>query len=176
MAFVNFYQQSMLLNLPPHDPNLHYGFPEGSATRFVALGDPADDLEDHSVFVDIDVFMQTVLHAPADWKAQWAPAIHAVKRNPDFMNHYLEYCFRHKKRYPELEESHYEPLLLMNDATLRVAFPATLDQDTPSVPLPLMELVHIISDGTSGCVLNEGSSIPQLVTKGKTTQIPHDRS
>lgn len=171
MAFVDFYQQSTLFNLPPHDPNLHYGFLKRSTTRLVADGDPANDLEDKSVFVDIEVFIKSVLHAPVDWKTQWAPVIHMVKRNPDFMKHYLEHRVLHKKKYAEPEESHYEPLLLMNDATLRVAFPATLSQDTP---LPLTQLVLIVDDGIPGCVLNEGSSIPQLVAKGTVTQISHD--
>ena len=82
------------------------------------------------------------------------------------MNHYLERRVCHKNKYPE--EGHYELLLLMNDATLRVAFSVTLGQDTPSTPPQLTELVHI-DEGSSGCVPNEGSSIPKSAVKGKVT-------
>jgi len=67
MALVDFYQQSILFTLQPHGPNLHSDLLQGSATtRLVADGDPADDLEDHSIFVGIEDFMKSVLHIPAD--------------------------------------------------------------------------------------------------------------
>lgn len=172
MAFVDFYQQSTLFNLPPHHPDPPPDLLQGSATRSVAIGNPADDLEDHSVFVDIEIFIKSVLHAPADWKAEWGSIIHSVKRNPDFMKHYLNYRTHHKK-CAEREESRYKLLLLMNDVIVRVAFPATLYRDTPSTPLQLTQLVHVVDDGSSDCVLNEANSIPRLITKGKVTRIPY---
>ena len=172
MALVDFYQQSILFPLRPQGPNLRSSLlRESATTRLVADGDPADDLEDHSIFIDIEDFMKSVLHVPSDWRARWGPVIHAVKRNPDFMKHYLESRVLHEKEYTEPEERYYEPFLLMNDVTLRVAFPATFSQDTPSTPHPLTQLVHIVNDGSSDCVLNEGSSIPKLVTEGNATRI-----
>ena len=170
MAFVDFYRQSNLFNLQPRDPNLPSGFLKGPATRFVNDGDPADHLEKHSVFVDIQDFAKSVLHVPADWKARWEPAIHTVKRNPDFMNHYLEYRARHEKEYAQPEERHYEPLLLMNDAILRVAFPTISSRDTTSAPFPLTQFIHIVDDGSSYPVLNDGSSIPRLVTESMSRE------
>jgi len=89
------------------------------------------------------------------------------------MKHYLKSRVRHEKECAEPEERCYKLLLLMNDVILRVAFPTTLIQDTYSTPLPLTQLVHIVDDGSSDHVLNEGSSIPQLVTEGKVMRIPH---
>ena len=172
MALVGFYKQFSLSGARPHDANLFSGLLV-DATRLVEDGDPTDDLEDHSVFVDIEDFMKSVLHVPADWRAQWGPVIRLVKRDPDFMKHYLEYRVLHGKKHPQPEESHYESLLLMNNATLRVAFPAIFSQDVTSAPLPLMQLVHIVDDGSSDYVLNDGNSIPQLVTESKVTRIPH---
>ena len=107
MAFVDFYQQSGLFDLPPRHSHLPSGSLQKFTTRFATDGGPAYDLRSHSVFVDIQPYMQSVLHAPADWKAQWTPVIHAVKRNPDFMNHYFENRTCHKNKH---EEPKKEPL------------------------------------------------------------------
>jgi len=171
MAFVDFYQQSILFGLPSNNPDIHYAFLQGPTTRWVPDGDPAGDLEDHSVVVDIEAFIKSVLHAPADWRVRWAPIIHAVKRNPDFMEHYFQHCAHHKRKYDKPEESDYESLLLMNDAALRVAFPFTPSQGIPSTPLPLTQLVHLVDDGSSTRVLKESSSVPRLGTNGKVTRI-----
>jgi len=168
MAFVDFYQQSSPFNLTPHDPTPPSSS-LGESTTQAYNRDPAYDLEDHGVFVDIEDFMVSVLHVPADWRVEWGPVIHNVKRNPDFMKHYLKHRDRHEKKYTEPKESHYESLLLMNDVAIRTAFPTALGQDTNSTQLPLTQFVHII-DG--GCILNDGSLIPRLITKGKATQIP----
>jgi hypothetical protein len=173
MALVDFYRHSSLFNLRPHDQNPPSGFLTGSTTHIVEDGDPADDLEDHSVFIGIEDFMKFILHIPSDWRAQWGPVVRSVKRDPAFMKHYLEYRIRHKKRCAEPEESHYESLLLMNDATLRTAFPAILGRDSASTPLLLTQLVHIVDDdGSSDRVLEDGSSIPQLIVEGRVTRIP----
>ena len=173
MALVDFYQQSLLFNFPPPDPHFHYGFLRQSATRFVADEDPADVLRYHSVFVDTQTFIQSILRVPANWKTQWAPVIRAVKRNPDFMRHYLQHCTLHSKHLQPAEESDYESLVFMHDATLRVAFPTNLVP--PCTPPSPTQLIHIVDDGTY-CVLNDGSSIPRLIGKGKDTKIPHGSS
>ena len=166
MAFVDFYHQSSLFNRP-RDSNLSSDSPTGSTTRLAYNGDPADDLEDHGVFVDIEDFMRSVLHIPADWRARWGPVIHAVKRNPDFMKHYLKHRSRHENEYAKPEESHYESLLLMNDIIVRAAFPTVSSQGATPTPLPLRQFVHIVDDGSSDCILDDGSLIPRLVAKGK---------
>ena len=165
MALVDFYQQSLLFNLLPPDPHLCHGFQRQPATRFVADGDPANDLRHHSVFVDTKIFIRSILHAPADWKTRWAPAIRVVKENPDFIRHHLQHCALHKEKRPEPAKSNYQSLVSMHDATLHVAFPTNLTPPYP--PSSPAQLIHIVDDGTSGCVLNKGNSIPRLIAKGK---------
>ncbi|KAF9648771.1 hypothetical protein BDM02DRAFT_2074741 [Thelephora ganbajun] len=119
--------------------------------------------------------MKFILRVPTDWKEQWGSVIHAVKRNPHFMKHYLEYRIRHEREYVEPEESHYEPLLLMNNIILRAAFPTTCNQDPIPTSLSLTQLIHIVDDGSSGCVLNDGGSSPHLIKEhslSKSTQFP----
>ena len=90
MALVDFYRQSGLFNRP-HNPNPPSDFLTGSTTRLVYDGAPSDDLKQHGVFVDIEDFMKSVLHVPADWRARWGPVIRVVKCNPDFTKHYFKY-------------------------------------------------------------------------------------
>jgi len=170
MAFIDFSQQSSLFN-QPHHPNRLSDFLTGSTTRLAYDGDPSDDLEEHSVFIDIEDFMKSVLHVPADWRARWGPAIRAVKHNPDFMKHYLRYPVPHEKDCAEHEEE-YEPLLLMNEAILRTAFPTVLSQQATPTPLPLSQLVHIVDDGPYDCIVDDGSFIPRLITEGKVSGFP----
>ena len=169
MALVDFYQRSSWLGRP-HDPNPPSDFLAESTTGLVYSGDPADDLEKHSVSVDIEDFMRSVLHVPVDWRARWGSVIHAVKRNPDFRGHYFDYRVRCKKRCPEPEKN-YEPLLLMNDATIRAAFPTVLARNTISPPPPSAQFIHIVDGGSSDCILDDGSSIPRLVNEGELTRI-----
>ena len=169
MAFVNLYEQSSLFN-QLHDPNPHSSLLTGSTTRLAYDGDPAEDLEDNGVFVDIEDFMGSVLHVPADWRARWAPAIHAVKRNPDFMKHYLEHCSRQESEYAKPKEGHYESLLLMNDITVRAAFPIVPSQGTNTTPPLFEQFVHLVDDGSSDCILDDESLIPRLIAEGKVAR------
>lgn len=156
MALVDFYQRSLLFNLPPPDLRFRYGFWRQSAIRFVADDDPTDVLRYHSVFVDTQTFIQSIPHTPANRKSQWEPVIRVVKRNPDFVGHYLQHFTFHRKHLQPAEESDYESLVFMHDATLRVAFPTNLGP--PCTPPPPMQSIHIVDDGTY-CILNDGSSI-----------------
>lgn len=67
MAFVDFYQYSGLFNRP-HHPNLLFDLLTGPTTRLVYDEDPSNDLEEHSVLVDIEDFMKSAFHVPADWR------------------------------------------------------------------------------------------------------------
>ena len=49
------------------------------------------DFERHRVFVDIDVFMENVLHVPNDWRETWGDAIARIKVNGPFHNALIEY-------------------------------------------------------------------------------------
>ena len=102
------------------------------------------------------------------FRTQWGPVIHAVKRNPDFIKHSIEYRVILEKEH-ELKGRHYEPLLMMNHATLRVEFSATLSQDATPPPIPLTRPIYTIDDWSSECTLEDGSSIPHLVLEGNIT-------
>jgi len=168
MALVDFFRQSNLFNRP-HDPNTPSDLLITSTSRLLHDGDPAGDLEDHSVFVDIEDFMKSVLHVPSDWRTQWGPVIRAVKQNPYFVKHYRGYRVRRERKRDEPEEK-YRSLLMMNDATIRAAFPSFLGRGATSAPLQLRQFVHIVHDGSSAdCILEDGSSIPRLITGGNVS-------
>ena len=74
------------------------------------------DLEAHRVFVDIDVFMENVLHVPENWEELWGPTIETVKRNEEFSTAYSDYCRQCDTEGPE--ERFYGPLVAMANAIL----------------------------------------------------------
>ena len=49
---------------------------------------------DSQVFVDFEVFLQSALHVPRDWRILWVPAIEAIKADQEFSTHHGEYCRR----------------------------------------------------------------------------------
>ena len=71
------------------------------------------------VFVDLEVFLKSVLHAPNDWKTQWNPAIEKVKANKNFKAHHKEYCQRCEE-VGALEAMFYDPLMDTANAVLDV--------------------------------------------------------
>ena len=93
-----------------------------------------------------------------------------MKCNPDFTKDYFKYYVCQEEQDTESEED-YEPLLRMNDVTIRTAFPTALSGQT-TASLPLTQLVHIVDYGPLDCILNDGSSIPRLVTEGEVARIP----
>jgi len=104
MVLVDFYQQSRLFNRP-HNPNPPSDFLTGPATRPVYDGVPSDDLGQDGVFVDIEDFVESVLHVPADWRARWGPVIRAVERNPGFTKHYFNTASAKKSNTPSLKKT-----------------------------------------------------------------------
>ena len=92
-----------------------------------------------------------------------------MKRNPDLMKNHLKYRTPHGKRHTQPEETHYEPLLRVNDDVLLAAFPSIFNQDTLSALLPWTRLVRIVDTSRRwfGRVLDDGNSIPQLVRSGE---------
>ena len=49
---------------------------------------------DTQVFVDFEVFLQSALHVPRDWRTLWGPAIEAIKAGQEFSTYHGEYCRR----------------------------------------------------------------------------------
>ena len=80
------------------------------------------DFEAHRVFVDIEVFMENVLHVPKNWKELWGPTIGRIKHDLDFSVAYLDYCSQCDTEGPE--ERFYGPLVGMANAILACCYPS----------------------------------------------------
>jgi len=77
----------------------------------------AQDFERHRVFVDIDAFMENVLHVPKNWKKLWGPTINYIKHNEKFSSPHRKYTSKCGAR-GLLEQQLYEPLVEMGNAIL----------------------------------------------------------
>jgi len=77
----------------------------------------AQDFKRHRVFVDIDVFMENVLHVPKNWKELWGPTINDIKHNEKFSSPHRKYTSMCGAR-GLLEQQLYEPLVEMENAIL----------------------------------------------------------
>jgi len=71
------------------------------------------------VFVDFEVFMQSVLHVPKDWGTEWKFVMEAVGADPEFQKHHKEY-FECCDGAVTREELFYKPLAKMANAVLDV--------------------------------------------------------
>ena len=71
------------------------------------------------VFIDFDVFLKSVLHAPDDWKTKWERAITEVKKNKKFLESYNAYC-EECNRCGGHEVEFYKPLIDTANAVLDV--------------------------------------------------------
>ena len=76
------------------------------------------DFERHRVFIDIDVFMENVLHVPNDWRETWADAIAKVKADGPFKIAHIRYS-RLCDTSGAPERDFYEPLVSMTNAILK---------------------------------------------------------
>ena len=77
----------------------------------------AQDFEHHRVFIDIDVFMERVLHVPENWREVWGPAIKKIKLDKAFSSagsNYSRQC-----KIEGFEKRFYKPLVDMANAILR---------------------------------------------------------
>ena len=89
------------------------------------------DLEQHRVFVDIDVFMKHVLHVPDNWEDLWGPIIERIKRRKQFWLAHWDFtnkCDSHKT----VEEDLYRPLVRMNNAILDVCESSKVESVKPA--------------------------------------------
>ena len=89
------------------------------------------DLEHNRVFVDMEDFMEHVLHVPGDWKTRWGPTITKVKENKEFISkhdNYVAQCNNVRSK----EEFFYEPLVGMVNKILCIA--STVESTKPITP------------------------------------------
>ena len=77
-------------------------------------------LEHHRVFVDIDVFMRTVLHVPDNWKELWGRTIRRIKRDKVFSIAHWDYS-RQCGTQGVQEWTFYKPLVDMGNAILDIS-------------------------------------------------------
>ena len=93
----------------------------------------AQDFERHRVFVDIEVFMQRVLHVPENWKDMWRPTIKQIKRNGRFSTPHSTYTQRCDR--PGIQEcSLYEHLVDMGNAILDISKDSENESVKPRTP------------------------------------------
>ena len=76
------------------------------------------DFERHRVFVDIDVFMERVLHVPSNWKEEWGSTIEAVKGDQLFNAAFQDYSKMCQDGV--LEVKYYQPLVKIANAVFKV--------------------------------------------------------
>ena len=93
----------------------------------------ARDFKRHRVFVDIDVFMENVLHVPKNWKELWGPIIEAIKLNKDFSGASTLYTTECKQENGGVTRF-YTPLVDMGNAILSVFGSSDNDLIKPKTP------------------------------------------
>jgi len=131
-----------------------------------------DDYEEHvhedlksRVFIDFEVFMQSVLHVPKDWGTEWKSVMEAVGADPEFQKHHKEYfecCDGPAMR----EELLYKPLAKMANVVLDVwsRFGGT-DSGIP-------QTYHVNSTRKlQGGIFNKANLSPDLVVLRKDCSI-----
>ena len=126
---------SAACSVPKNTPSNH-----GSAARMKQEGD-TDRVEGYKrcdydnyiredlnsrVFVDFEVFLKSVLHAPHDWRTLWGPTIEAVKADEKFIGHHKKYCDLCGKG-TTVEKSFYTPLMETANAVIDVLSQSEFD-------------------------------------------------
>ena len=76
------------------------------------------DFDSHRVFVDMEVFMEHVLHVPDNWKQEWADVIREIRDDRFFARARFKYNAECEKSSSK-EEDFYKPLVDMVNAIFR---------------------------------------------------------
>ena len=150
--------------------------------------DILSEFKHHRVFVDIDVFMETVLHVPENWRELWRRIIMRIKRDETFLVSYWDY--RHKCQIQSAEESRfYRPLVDMANAVLdfltkdpldvsvKLRTPQRYPRNNPKKTHPEgsnFTWADSLQVESSGDALDDGSWIPRLKTNGERTTTSRD--
>lgn len=143
-------------------------------------GDNDDYIRRSRVFIDFEVFMNTVLHVPVDWKTRWGPGIKAIKEDRGFKEHheqYLQQCINPASS----EKSFHEPLTNLTNAIINTL----LRRDLGSVisrgfqchhlqscllfgtkHLRWTNPLHVLEAGPYGNTLCDGGNMPRLLIDG----------
>jgi len=169
-------------------PSLHES---SHSTSHSAEQPPEYDEEDilsefkhHRVFVDIDVFMETVLHVPENWRELWGRTIKRIKRDETFLISYWDYL--HECQIQGAKDSNFYRLLVnIANVVLDFLTKDPLDKSVkPRIPqrYPRNNLKKIHPEGSnltwaesleeeeSDDALDDGSWIPRLKVNGERTK------
>jgi len=94
----------------------------------------AQDFERHRVFVDMEVFMKSVLHVPDGWRELWGQTIEDIKKDKVFSFAYA--CYSNQCDTPGAHESgFYKPLVEMANAILDFSAESSSDDSVkPTTP------------------------------------------
>ena len=139
------------------------------------------------MFVDFEVYMKHVLHAPDDWKTRWGPAIEATKTDFEFRKYHEEHR-RHCGKSGSQEASFYEPLMNTAEAVLDVLSRPTSDRISSQVPQPhrvdgpkkpgekedpqWADPLYLLEVKACGSAICDGTNMPRLVVGGEPPTSP----
>ena len=124
------------------------------------------------VFVDFEVFLKTVLHAPEDWETKWKPAIDAVKADTDFKKYHETYCGLCDE-HGTLEEDFYPSLMEMANAALNVLFRNRFE----GIPAEKRQYYHVNNPAVlEGGVMNKHGLSPDLILLHKDRDPPQGQA
>ena len=139
------------------------------------------EFKHHRVFVDIDVFMNTVLHVPDNWRELWGRTIMRIKRDEAFLISYWDY--RHKCQIQGAGSESHRPLVDMANAVLDFLSKDPLDESvklrTPrrysrNNPKEIHPKRSNLTQASLDDALDDGSWIPRLQVKGEWTATSRD--
>jgi hypothetical protein len=133
------------------------------------------DFERHRIFVDMDVFMKSVLRVPDNWQELWRGTIEEIKRDETFLVAYCEY-----NRQCEItgagETRFYEPLVNMANAILDFSSNSESDESVkPRTPQrylrndPRKVFGGVIGNLSPDIVAVHEESLPYLTPEGHVT-------
>jgi hypothetical protein len=116
------------------------------------------------VFVDFDVLLKSVLHAPDDWKTRWGPTIEAVKADQEFAKLHEKYC-KNCENGDLKEDRFYKPLEETTNAILAVL---TRPPHFDAMPRGIPQYLHVNDPKKlRGGVFGKANLTPDLITLHK---------
>ena len=121
------------------------------------------------VFVDFEVFLQSVLHVPRDWKTLWGPAIEAVKAGQEFSTRHGEYC-RRCEDYGASRQSFSDPLTKTANKIVDVVSSSKFD-GISGIPLRWANNLHILEAKPYDKAICNGNHMPRLIVDGKVYSV-----
>jgi hypothetical protein len=128
------------------------------------------------VFIDIEVFMKTILRAHEDWKIRWGPTIGAVKTNQNFKTYYEAYC--RKCEEGGIPEKQFYELFAKATSAVIDAIPGNPQPQRGAIAIngdsqPVDETnirantLHILRAKRNGGGISNGQDMSRMLNKGE---------